>query len=86
MTEKGWERPISYLLHLLCSNDRIVLADLQLGKSLIVKRTLMHVRVAMHTAEVTATAAVKTWPHVLRHTCKDQTTTKHACNENDFTC
>ena len=60
MTDNSWEKPNSYLLHFLRSNNRIVLADLGLGKCMIIKGALMHVRVAMHTAEVTSTATIKT--------------------------
>ena len=46
---------------LFCSNDWIVLADFGLGQLAVVERTFVHIRVAVHTAELTATATVKTY-------------------------
>jgi len=72
------EQSISYLLHLFCSHDRTVFAYLRLGKRVIVKGTIMHIRVAMHTAEVTTTATIDTYTSYQTKYC--------APNKNKWAC
>jgi len=47
--------------HLLCSNDRIVFANFRLGQLTVVERALVHVGVAVHAAEMAATATVEAY-------------------------